>query len=61
MDPDTDNSLTQSYYDLLAENAQLKSRLKEIQDHLAERIRIAEMRPPLSIGKPCPKCGQTVS
>jgi hypothetical protein len=49
----------------LYENAKLKKELAEdkeelrkLREHLGTRITIEEARPPLSVGKPCYRCGQ---
>jgi hypothetical protein len=45
----------------------LTEQVQELQEQIRlrdewaqQRIAIKESRPPLSVGKPCPKCGQTV-
>jgi hypothetical protein len=47
-----------SIRELNRENKALKEELAGLREHLGTRIEIEEARPPLSCGKPCPKCGQ---
>jgi hypothetical protein len=58
----------EGYYEVLEERIallseqleDLKEQLRLRDEHAQQRIAIQESRPPLSMGKPCPKCGQTV-
>ena len=39
---------------------ELKEKLKQRDEFCQQRVAIEESRQPLSVGKPCPKCGQEV-
>jgi hypothetical protein len=45
---------------LESEVEDLKEQLRQRDEYAQQRIAIEESRPPLSVGKPCPKCGQEV-
>jgi len=56
--PETYESIERERNTLRVMVAMLREKLEAIQAHMEDRIRIAEFTPPLSVGKPCPKCGQ---
>jgi hypothetical protein len=45
---------------LAQENAELREQLRLRDEFAQQRTAVEESRPPLSVGKPCPKCGQKV-